>query len=994
METSHIKVRGARSHNLKNIDVDIPKHKLVVVTGLSGSGKSSLAFDTIYAEGQRKYVESLSAYARQFLGLMEKPDVDMIEGLSPAISIDQKSAGHSPRSTVGTITEIYDYLRLLYARAGHSRSPVSGNRLESQSVQDIVDSIIDLPNHHDESKLKIMLLAPIIKNRKGTYEELFNRLLSQGYVRARVDGDTYNLEEEIRLDKQVKHNIEVIVDRLVISEDSSNDAEFVKRVTDSVEQTLNLGNEEMLVVLVDHAQEHFFSEKMVDPATGDSFPEIEPHSFSFNSPHGACEKCNGLGAILEIEPKTVYNPRLTIAEGGIFPWSRSADNMDSWYMKILAKVAADSDFDLRTPIGDLTEEQLQIVLYGTGEETYKIKFDRPDQRGISEYNARYEGVIPNLLRRYEQTESDNVRKDIEEYMVSKECPICHGHRLKVQSLAVTIRGKNIVDITNMSIADGYEWMRSLADQEQPSAETESIMYEMFEFKPLDNQKDDLSNQEREIARQILKEILIRLEFLNSVGLSYLTLSRTAKTLSGGESQRIRLASQIGTGLTGVLYVLDEPSIGLHQRDNDRLLKTLVQLRDMGNTVIVVEHDEDTIRAADHVIDIGPGAGEHGGEIAFAGPPDELTTSETLTGQYLSGKKYISRDSILQQVKKIGIKKKLTYKDGEQIAITEARHHNLKHVDLEIPLGKMVCVTGVSGSGKSSLINEVLHPILAREINGSKLVPGEFHTFRGIEHVDKVINIDQSPIGRTPRSNPATYTGVFTEIRKIFANLPESKSRGYKMGRFSFNVKGGRCEHCRGDGLIKIEMQFLPDVYVTCEVCKGQRYNRDTLQIDYKGKNIAEVLDMTIDEATKFFANIPKVHKKLKTLMDVGLGYIRLGQQATTLSGGEAQRIKLAAELAKRSTGRTIYILDEPSTGLHFEDVRKLLVVLHSLVTQGNTVLIIEHNLDIVKTADWIIDLGPEGGDAGGEIIATGTPDEIAANNHSHTGKWLAKLQSD
>jgi excinuclease ABC subunit A len=991
MAEEFIRVRGARAHNLKNINLDIPKNKLVVITGLSGSGKSSLAFDTIYAEGQRRYVESLSAYARQFLGLMEKPDVDLIEGLSPAISIDQKSAGHNPRSTVGTVTEIYDYLRLLYARVGHPRSPVTGERLTRQTVQQIVDRILHLPQEQDQPEVKIMLLAPLVKNRKGTYEELFARLLGQGYVRARVNKEIYSLEEDIKLDRYQKHSIEVVVDRLIVKPADREDKEFIKRLTDSVELTLNLGEEEMLLNLVDSNEDIFFSEKLVDPASGQSFPEIEPHTFSFNSPHGACPTCSGLGVIKEIDPLAIYNPRLTIAEGGIYPWSRSADNMDSWYMKLLGKVADEVGFSLRTPLGKLSAEHLQIILYGNGEKIYNLKFDRPDNRGVAAYNAKFEGVIPNLLRRYQETDSDQIRKEIEEYMDDKVCNTCKGYRLKLEALSVTIRGLNIVDVGNMSIQDAFDWVTALQQTQPVTKLHDSIITKLFTMPPVSPEVDDLTGQEIEIAKQVFKEILDRLNFLVSVGLNYLNLNRSANTLSGGESQRIRLASQIGTGLSGVLYVLDEPSIGLHQRDNDRLLATLERLKQLGNSVLVVEHDDDTIKAADYVIDMGPGAGEHGGEVAFAGTYAQMMQKPTsITGEYLAGKKQITNERLDKAIAAIGIKAK-PKNNPNRLRIFGATHHNLKNVDLEIPLGKFIAVTGVSGSGKSSLINDILYPVLARELNGSKAKPGTFREYRGVEHLDKIINIDQSPIGRTPRSNPATYTGVFTEIRNIFAMTSESKTRGYKPGRFSFNVKGGRCEHCQGDGVIRIEMQFLPDVYVTCEVCNGQRYNRDTLQIDYKGKNIAQVLEMTIEEATEFFTNITMIHNRLKTLMDVGLGYIRLGQSATTLSGGEAQRIKLAAELSKRSTGKTMYILDEPSTGLHFDDIYKLLIVLHSLVAQGNSVLVIEHNLHIVKTADWVIDLGPEGGDKGGEIIAEGTVEQIINTPNSYTGQWLKKM---
>jgi excinuclease ABC subunit A len=1017
-----IEVKGAKTHNLKNIDVKIPKDKLVVMTGLSGSGKSSLAFDTIYAEGQRKYVESLSAYARQFLGLMDKPDVEMITGLSPAISIDQKSSGHNPRSTVGTITEIYDYLRLLFARCGHPRSPSSGRRLERQTIQQIVDSVMNLSKINEEmDSLKLMILAPVVKNRKGTYEELFTRFLAQGYVRARVDGHIFNLEEEIKLDKFKKHNIEVVLDRLVLKKDSVDDKEFLKRITDSIELALTLGEQEVVITINPQSvldtkllkkinaevsetdkkeiwYDIFFSEKYVDPESGESFPEVEPHTFSFNSPHGACPRCNGLGFIKEIDIDKLFNPNLSITEGGIYPWSKLADDPDSWSMKQLMAVAQAEGFDARQPLGKLDQSQLKIIMYGSGNKKYTFQYVRKQDGIESKYSRPFEGVIPNLKRRYAETDSDYIRVEIEKYMVEKICDDCKGLRLNKRALAVTINGSNISDVTEMSIKTAKNWMQHIQNFDKNfKNDNLSSIKEYLGIDAIDAQEDKLSKQELEIGKQIFREIENRLNFLLAVGLEYLTLNRTAKTLSGGESQRIRLASQIGTGLTGVLYVLDEPSIGLHQRDNARLLDTLKNLRDIGNTVIVVEHDEDTIRDADFIIDIGPGAGEHGGEVVATGTAGEIAKNKnSITGKYISGERKINRTEIKKEVKKL-IENSTNHTISEEkhtdkyLELLGAKQNNLKNVDLTVPLGKFVCITGVSGSGKSSIINETLYPILATRLNRAKMTAGSFDKINGIEHLDKIVNIDQSPIGRTPRSNPATYTGVFNLIRDLFAGTNEARIRGYKPGRFSFNVKGGRCEACKGDGLIKIEMQFLPDVYVTCDVCNGKRYNREALQIDFKGKNIAEVLEMTVEEGVVFFENITGIYNKLKTLNDVGLSYIRLGQAATTLSGGEAQRVKLATELSKRSTGKTIYILDEPTTGLHFEDVRKLLIVLHSLVEVGNTVLVIEHNLDVIKTADWIVDIGPEGGENGGRIIAEGTPLDIAEVKGSYTGEWLKKI---
>ncbi|MEI7579478.1 MAG: excinuclease ABC subunit UvrA [bacterium] len=968
----NIIVRGARSHNLKNINVSIPKNKIVVITGLSGSGKSSLAFDTIYAEGQRKYVESLSSYARQFLGIMEKADVDSITGLSPAISIDQKTTGHNPRSTVGTITEIYDYLRLLYARAGHPRNPKTGNRLQSQTVQEIVDAVLKLGSQENK---KIMILAPVVKQRKGTYEELFRRFLAQGYLRARVDGGIFSLEEEIKLDRFKIHNIEIVVDRLQIKSDSKNDQDFLKRLTDSVEVALNLGARELIILDADSKAENFFSEKLVDTTTGESFPEIEPHTFSFNSPFGACPKCSGLGVIQEIYPENLYNPRLSISEGGIYPWARLADDPDSWNMQLIKAVGDVEGFNTRKPLSEMKPEHLNILFYGNGEKKYEVTYFSRSRRSMNTINISFEGLIPQLKRRFQETDSDYIRHEIEQYMLEISCPECHGQRLSPYALAVTINSKNINAVTALPLNQLTPWLESLKLVNQS------------------NDPDTLSQQEKTIVKQVVKEIETRLNFLLAVGLEYLSLNRKARTLSGGEAQRIRLASQIGTGLSGVLYVLDEPSIGLHQRDNQRLIDTLNNLKNLGNSILVVEHDQDTIMQADYLIDMGPGAGIHGGEIVAEGTPQEICKDpKSLTGAYLSGRKIISFENIRQEVEKIVGEEpiKINNHPGELI-LKGATLNNLKNVDLKIPLGKFVVITGVSGSGKSSLINETLAVALRQKLNRAKESAGSFTALEGLENLDKVIVIDQSPIGRTPRSNPATYTGIFTKIREMYASTRESKARGYKSGRFSFNVRGGRCEACQGNGLIRIEMQFLPDVYVECEACHGKRFNRETLQIDYKGKNISEILDTTVEDAIPFFESIYAINNKLATLDQVGLGYIKLGQGATTFSGGEAQRIKLAAELSKRGTGKTIYILDEPTTGLHFEDLNKLLVVLHSLVAKGNTVVVIEHNLDLIKTADWIIDLGPEGGEKGGEIIYEGTVKGIVDCKRSYTGEWLAKL---
>jgi excinuclease ABC subunit A len=934
-----IVVRGAREHNLKNINVEIPRDKLVVITGLSGSGKSSLAFDTIYAEGQRRYVESLSAYARQFLGLMEKPDVDQIDGLSPAISIDQKSSSRNPRSTVGTVTEIYDYLRLLYARVGTPHCPVCGREVTKQSADQIVNQIMEAP-----ADSKIMIIAPVVSDKKGEHRGVVQELKKAGYSRLRVNGTMYDIDEFPSLDKQKKHTVEVIVDRLVLNDD------VLKRLSESVEQALGLGEGMVKVHFVDIDKEQDFSEHFACPVHREiSFPEIAPRNFSFNSPHGACPHCTGLGIRLEVDPELVIpNRRLSINEGAIRPWSRTTSRM-TWYTKLLNGVASKYGFSIDVPVNQMKPADLKIILYGAGDEKVGIKGP-----GGRIYQSTFEGVIPNMERRYHDTDSDFVRKEIEKYMAERPCPVCEGKRLKPEILAVTVADKNIADVTTYSIGEAITFFGGLK----------------------------LNERDRHIAHQILKEINARLSFLGDVGLEYLTLDRSANTLAGGEAQRIRLATQIGSSLMGVLYILDEPSIGLHQRDNDRLVITMERLRDLGNTVIIVEHDEDTIRAADYVIDIGPAAGKHGGNVVAAGTPDEVAkVKESLTGQYISG------------ARKIEIPKKRRPGNGKHLVIKNAREHNLRGIDVSLPLGMMTTVTGVSGSGKSSLINDILSKKLAQTYHRAGDVPGKHDDIEGIKNLDKVISIDQSPIGRTPRSNPATYTGVFSNIRELFASTPEAKIRGYKSGRFSFNVKGGRCEVCRGDGIIKIEMHFLPDVYVTCDECKGKRYNREALEIRYKGKNISEVLDMTVEEAVAFFENIPAIRRKFETLNDVGLGYIHLGQSATTFSGGEAQRIKLASELSRRSTGKTLYILDEPTTGLHFEDVRRLLEVLNRLVDTGNSVVIIEHNLDVIKCSDWLVDMGPEGGAGGGMVIAEGTPEKVAKTKGSHTGIYLDRIFS-
>jgi len=945
MPLDSIIVKGAREHNLKNIDVVIPRDKLVVITGVSGSGKSSLAFDTIYAEGQRRYVESLAAYARQFLGRMEKPEVDYIEGLSPAISIDQKGPGRNPRSTMGTVTEVYDYLRLLFARVGHPHCPNCGREIASQTVQQIVDSVQNLP-----PKSRIMILAPLVKDRKGEYQAVFDDLRRGGYVRVRVDGKIHELSEEIQLDKNKKHSIEAVVDRLVIGQSESQ-----SRIADSLETALKLGGGVVLVSIID-GEELMFSEHFACVYCGISLGEIEPRTFSFNSPHGACPTCTGLGFKLEIDPDLVIpNKRLTIAEGAIHPYQTH-----QWYFDVLDDLARRHGFSLSTPVKDLSEEHFQLILYGEGGKPVKLKY-KNRYGHYREYFTTYEGVVPRLERLYRDTESEYSRAYVERYMVSRPCPDCQGRRLKPETLAVTVAGQNIMDVSSMSVARAVEWVVALGGT---------------------GKRAILTEREQLIAHQIVKEIQARLGFLNDVGLGYLTIERPSATLSGGEAQRIRLATQIGSGLMGVLYICDEPTVGLHRADDSRLIETLKRLRDLGNTILIVEHDEAMMRAADHIIDMGPGAGEHGGEIVATGTiTDIINSRKSVTGQYLGGFKQIP----MPRQRRPG--------SGEEIVIKGARQNNLKNIDVSIPLAKFVCVTGVSGSGKSTLINEVMYRRLAQLFYRSRERPGDCDDILGVEHVDKVVDIDQSPIGRTPRSNPATYTGTFTPIRELFAAVPEARMRGYAPGRFSFNVKGGRCEACGGEGFIQIEMQFLPDVTVPCEICRGKRYNREALEVKFKGKNIAEVLEMTVEQAFSFFENFPKVKNKLETLRDVGLGYIRLGQPAPTLSGGEAQRVKLATELSKRATGRTLYILDEPTTGLAFDDVAALLKVLQRLVDFGNTVIVIEHHLDVVKNADYIIDLGPGAGDEGGYIIAAGTPEEIAREKASATGQYLSQILS-
>jgi len=963
----HIAVRGAREHNLKNIDVRIPRDKLVVITGLSGSGKSSLAFDTIYAEGQRRYVESLSAYARQFLGLMEKPDVDHIDGLSPAISIDQKSTSKNPRSTVGTVTEIYDYMRLLWARVGKPHCPKCGRPIERQTVQQIVDATLAYP-----PRSRLLILAPVARAKKGEHAGIFEEARRAGFVRIRIDGDVRDLDEEITLDKNKRHDIDVVVDRLIVS-DSGSDSGSTSRIADSVETALKLGGGVMHVALADEAAknanskgrkvsgvgpepERVFSEQFACPYDGSSFGEIEPHTFSFNSPHGACSKCTGLGVEMQVDPALVIPDRAkSLAGGAVEPWSKSP-SVAGWYMRQLEAIAERFGFSVDAPVRDLSDEQLHAVLFGVGEERVHLQFTNQYGR-IQHYDTKFEGVINNLDRRYRETDSDYVRADIEKYMSAIPCPVCKGRRLRPEALGVLVDGKAITEVTSLSIASAHKWVEGLAAPETP-----------------------LNRRDQTIAYQILKEIRSRLAFLVDVGLDYLTLDRVSGTLSGGESQRIRLATQIGSALMGVLYICDEPSIGLHPIDGERLIRTLERLRELGNTVLVVEHDEAMMRAADWIVDMGPGAGVHGGHVVAEGNIEAIKACEqSITGAYLSGRREIP----LPTSRRPG--------NGRSLWVRGARENNLRNIDVEFPLGRFIVVTGVSGSGKSSLVTEILVKRAVQVLHGGRQRPGAHDTIEGFEHIDKIVDIDQSPIGRTPRSNPATYTGVFTLIRDLFASVPESRARGYKAGRFSFNVKGGRCEECSGDGYKVVEMQFLPDVTVPCEVCHGKRYNRDALEILFRGKNIAEVLDMTVSEANEFFERFPRVKRTMETLEATGLGYIHLGQPATTLSGGEAQRIKLASELSRRSTGRTLYVLDEPTTGLSFQDVAHLLGVLQRLVDAGNTVVVIEHHLDVIKSADHVIDLGPFGGDRGGELVATGTPEEVALNPKSFTGRYLAPI---
>ena len=956
MPQDFIYVKGAREHNLKNVEVTIPRDKLVVITGVSGSGKSSLAFDTIYAEGQRRYVESLSSYARQFLGRMDKPDVDYIEGLSPAISIDQKGVSHNPRSTVGTVTEIYDYLRLLFARVGQPHCPKCGRPVERQTVQQIVDAVLSLPEDS-----RVTILAPKVRRKKGEHKDVLETARRAGFVRIRVNGETLMLDETetLNLNKQKWHYIELVIDRIVIRPDTEH-----SRVSESVETALREGDGVLQVLRQPREEgakeeELVFSEQFACVRCSISLPEIEPRTFSFNSPHGACPECTGLGYKLEIDPNLVIpDDSLSLLDGAVTVWARSGTS-SGWYMSMMESVAKSNDFSPQTPVRDLSEDHLKLILYGNKSSKITVRHRTHNGRVYS-WQTNYEGVIPNLSRRYKETDSDHTRQEIERYMTARPCQACNGHRLKPEALGVKVCGLGIMEVTAMNIGQGVDWVRRI----DPDA-------------PGDHPSEVLTPREKTIANQILKEIAGRLHFLDGIGLDYVTMNRTARTLSGGEAQRVRLATQIGSGLTGVLYVCDEPTVGLHPHDDHRLINTLTRLRDMGNTVIVVEHDEAMMRAADYIVDLGPGAGEHGGHVVATGVIEQvMDTPASVTGQYLSGRKQIP----LPECRRPG--------NGSVITVTGARENNLKNVEVSLPLGVLTCVTGVSGSGKSTLIYDILYKKLAQILNRARDYPGDHDAVTGVENIDKVVNIDQSPIGRTPRSNPATYTGAFTPIRELFASLPEARVRGYKPGRFSFNVKGGRCEACQGEGSNQIEMQFLPDVTVPCEICQGRRYNREAMEVTMRDRSIADVLEMTVDQALEFFWNIPRVRPKLETLRDVGLGYIRLGQPATTLSGGEAQRVKLATELAKRATGKTLYLMDEPTTGLSFEDCAALLRVLHRLVDNRNTIVLIEHNLDLIKNADWIIDLGPGAGDKGGELIATGTPEQLAQVPESHTGRYL------
>ena len=1012
-------IKGAREHNLKNIDLEIPKNKLVVFTGLSGSGKSSLAFDTLYAEGQRRYVESLSAYARQFLGVMDKPDVDYIEGLSPAISIDQKAASHNPRSTVGTTTEIYDYLRLLFARIGHPHCPLCGREISRMSVEQIVERVIKDETQSVKKQRRIMVLSPVIKDRKGEFTSLFDDLRKKGFSRVRIDGHMRDLSEDFMLLKNNKHTIDVVVDRVVLdknvilgrnkvttpeskkagswtSQDDKTTNSIISRLSQSVETALKLGEGSVIITEVLDASlefpanpkkmtDHLYSERFACPVDNIALPEVEPRLFSFNSPHGACPECTGLGSLLEIDPEAILNPILSISEGGILPWSKLATS-ETWFTRLIESVGKEYKFDLSTRLGNIGPDVRKLLLYGAGDEQFKVE-GKNRQGKWTHFYSTFKGLVAYLKDRYKETESEWVKQEIEKYMVREICPKCKGSRLKDESLSITIDELNIAEVTSQSIKDALEWITHLAPSNVIASEQSSRGNLVKQDHHVANApRDDgkeliLSQREQTIGQAVLKEVNSRLQFLMDVGLDYLTLDRAAMTLAGGESQRIRLASQIGSGLSGVLYVLDELSIGLHQRDNTRLIQTLKKLRDLGNTVIVNEHDAETMENADWMFEIGPGAGEHGGNIvAFGTPQDIMNNPNSLTGKYLSGKKKIE---ILAETKRS--------EDKGHLQILKASEHNLKGIDVKFPLGKFIVVTGVSGSGKSTLVHDILYRTLAHRIYRSREKAGHHEGIEGLELVDKVVMVDQSPIGRTPRSNPATYTGAFTFIRELFANSPEAKARGYGPGRFSFNVKGGRCEVCEGEGQIKIEMQFLPDVFVTCEGCNGKRYNREALEIHFKDKDISQVLDMTVEESLTFFENIPQIKNKLVVLNDVGLGYIRLGQPATTLSGGEAQRIKLSSELSKRQTGHTIYILDEPTTGLHFADIERLLRILRKLSNLGNTVVIIEHNLDVIKNADWIIDLGPEGGVGGGKLVAEGTPGQIAKSKNSYTGQYLSKI---